>query len=94
MVFGQPMTFTPWSCSWVATPKVSSPPIAISASTPRAARFASIFSTPPSILIGLVRELPRMVPPRGRMPRTCSMPSGIVMPSRGPFQPSRNPTNS
>ena len=28
-------------------------------------------STPPSILIGLVRDEPRIVPPRGRMPRTC-----------------------
>ena len=30
-----------------------------------------ICSTPPSILNGLVREEPRMVPPRGRMPRHC-----------------------
>ena len=51
-------------------------------------------STPPSILIGLVRLEPRIVPPRGRMPRTCGMPSGVVTPSSGPFQPSRNPTNS
>ena len=49
-----------------------------SASTPSSARFALIFSTPPSILNGLVREEPRMVPPRGRMPRTSAMPSGMV----------------
>ena len=39
-------------------------------------------------------EEPRIVPPRGRMPRTCLTPSSLVSPSRGPFQPSRNPTNS
>ena len=43
-----------------------------------------ICSTPPSILNGLVRDEPRIVPPRGRMPRTSAMPSGIVTPSSGP----------
>ena len=57
-------------CSLVATPRVSSPPIAISASTPCSARLSLIRSTPPSTLNGLVREEPRIVPPRGRMPRT------------------------
>ena len=33
-------------------------------------------STPPSILYGFVRDVPRMVPPLGRMPRQCSMLSG------------------
>ena len=53
-----------------------------------------IRSTPPSSLKGLVREEPRIVPPRGRMPRTCAMPSSVVSPSSGPFHPSRKPTNS
>src|SRR6478736_4166249 len=94
IVLGTPTTFTPRSCSLVATPSVSSPPMATSASTPRSARFFLICSTPPSTLNGLVREEPRMVPPRGRMPRTCGMPSSLVVPSSGPFQPSRKPTNS
>ena len=33
-------------------------------------------STPPSTLNGLVRDEPRMVPPRGRMPRTAATSSG------------------
>ena len=94
IVLGTPTTLTPRSASLVATPRVSSPPIAISASTPLAARFSLIFSTPPSILNGLVREDFKMVPPRGRMPRTWSTPSGTVTFSSGPRQPSRNPTNS
>ena len=36
-----------------------------------AARLSLMRSTPPSILNGLVRDEPRIVPPRGRMPRTC-----------------------
>ena len=89
IVFGTPTTLTPRSESLVATPRVSSPPIATSASTPSRARLTLICSTPPSILNGLVREEPRMVPPRGRMPRTSGTPSSIVTPSSGPFQPSR-----
>ena len=89
MVFGTPTTLTPRPESLVATPSVSSPPIATSASTPSLARLSLIFSTPLSILNGLVREEPRMVPPRGRMPRHCWTPSSMVTPSRGPLQPSR-----
>ena len=94
MVFGTPTTSTPRSASLVATPSVSSPPIATRASTPAEARLSLIRSTPPSILNGLVREEPRMVPPRGRMPRHSLTPSSMVRPSSGPFHPSRKPTNS
>ena len=38
---------------------------------------------------GLVREEPRIVPPRGRMPRTSGTPSGRRSSSSGPRQPSR-----
>src|SRR4051794_8121263 len=51
-------------------------------------------STPPSTFNGLVRDDPRIVPPRGRMPRVVSTSSVIVRFSIGPFQPSRNPRNS
>ena len=89
IVFGTPTTFTPSSASLVATPRVSSPPIATRASTPSRARLSVICWTPWSSLNGLVREDPRIVPPRGRMPRHSSMPNGIVSPSRGPFHPLR-----
>src|SRR4051794_4564995 len=94
MVFGTPTTCTSRPASFVATPSVSSPPIAISASTPSSLRFAVMRSKPSSTLNGFVREEPRIVPPRGRMPRTSGMPSGIVSLSSGPRQPSRKPTNS
>ena len=77
MVLGTPTTLTPSSQSLAATPRVSSPPITISASTPRPARLSLIRSTPDpapptaSARSGLVRDEPRMVPPRGRMPRTA-----------------------
>ncbi len=57
----------PSSVSRLATPRVSSPPMATSASTPSPARVSRIASTPPSSLYGLVRDEPRMVPPRDRM---------------------------
>ena len=46
MVLGTPTTLTPAACSWLATPRVSSPPIATSASTPRLDRFSLIRSRP------------------------------------------------
>ena len=79
----------PPRCSREAAPSVSSPPIAIRPSTPSAARFSAIRSAPPSSAKGLVREEPRIVPPRGRMPRTSGTPSGRLSPSSGPRQPSR-----
>src|ERR1700716_3895809 len=53
-----------------ATDSVSSPPIATRPSTPLPRSRPITFSTPPFSLRGLVREVPRMVPPSGRMPRT------------------------
>src|SRR5690349_7079903 len=94
MVFGTPTTWTPRSDSLVATPRVSSPPMATSASQPWAARLLVICSTPPSTPNGLVRDDPRMVPPRGRMRRTWSTPNTMVSFSSGPRHPSRKPTNS
>src|ERR1700680_68166 len=100
MVLGTPTTFTSCSYRRVAAPRVSSPPIAISASTPSPARLSLIRSTPlrpapPALSAsGVVLDEPRIVPPRGRIPRTACTSRGIVSPSRGPRQPSRNPTNS
>ena len=98
IVLGTPTTLTPSACSRVAAPSVSSPPIAIRASTPRPARLSLIRSTPerspPSSAKGLVRDVPRIVPPRGRIPRTAWTSRGTVSPSSGPRQPSRKPTNS
>src|SRR2546425_1987572 len=53
-----------------ATDNVSSPPIATSPSTPLPRSRLITCSTPPCSLSGLVRDVPRMVPPSGRMPRT------------------------
>src|SRR5438128_79351 len=53
-----------------ATDRVSSPPIATRPSTPLPRSRLMTCSTPPFSLRGLVREVPRMVPPSGRMPRT------------------------
>ena len=94
IVFGTPITFTPRASSFVATPRVSSPPIAIRTSMPWSARFCLMRSTPFSILKGLVRDEPRMVPPLARIGFTVARSSGIVSASSGPFQPSRKPTNS
>ena len=100
MVLGTPTTLAPAACSLLATPRVSSPPIATSASTPRLDRFSLIRSRPdrpPALAAsasGLVRDDPRIVPPRGRMPRTACTSRTIVSPSSGPRQPSRKPMNS
>ena len=69
----------------VATPSVSSPPIAISASNP--ARLRSTALTPPSSRNGFVRLVFRIVPPRGRIPDTSSIPSRVKRPSIMPRQP-------
>ena len=68
MVFGHPTTWMPKSsCNRLATPKVSSPPMATRASTPNSSSLFATFSASPSFLYGLVREEPRMVPPSWRM---------------------------
>ena len=53
-----------------ATPSVSSPPIAMSASMRSRASVASTRRGPSSVLYGFVRDVPRIVPPRGSRPRT------------------------
>src|SRR3954451_4204165 len=55
---------------------------------------SSTFSTPPSSLYGLVRLVPRIVPPRGRIPDTSRRPGPRTAPSTSPRQPSRIPTQS
>src|SRR5262249_52833213 len=100
MVLGTPTTGAPSACNAAATPRVSSPPITTSASTLSFARLSLTRSSPdrpPLAAVsasGLVRDVPRIVPPRGRMPRTARPSSGPVSPSSGPRQPSLNPTNS
>jgi hypothetical protein len=93
IVFGTPTTGTPDSPSRAATPSVSSPPIAISASTPCAASVARICSLPsaPSAN-GLVRDVPRIVPPRARIPAVTARVSSNESPSITPAQPWRKPT--
>ena len=60
---------TPSPSSLRATPSVSSPPIAMSASMRSRASVASTCRGPSSDLYGFVRDVPRIVPPRGSSPR-------------------------
>src|SRR5437763_2774418 len=91
IVFGTPTIGSPSAPRRAAAPSVSSPPITISPSTSSSARFERIRSAPSSRASGLVREEPRIVPPRGRMPRTDSIVSSSDTFSIGPRQPSRKP---
>jgi len=93
IVFGTPRTEKPCSLwSLEAAPSVSSPPIAISPSRWSELIVSSTRAGPSSCLKGFVREVPRIVPPRGRMPRVDSIVSSSYSLSSGPFQPSRKPT--
>ena len=51
----------------------------------------STASTPPSSLYGFVRDVPMIVPPRGRIPEISRGPSCSSLPSTSPRQPSRTP---
>ena len=70
MVLGTPMQGTPSSCRSRATPSEPSPPMAMIASMSWRAdgRLDPVHTV--GDLVGLVRDVPRIVPPRGRMPRT------------------------
>src|SRR6185437_2909568 len=94
MVLGTPTPGTPAWMSALVTDCVSSPPMAMSASSLLALMLATHFSMPPSTLRTLVREVRRMVPPLVMMPSTVSSVSGTVVFSSTPRQPSMNPTNS
>ena len=92
IVFGTPTTFTPCSAwSAAAAPSVSSPPIAISPSRCRLCIVSLTRAGPSSCFRGFVRDVPRIVPPRGRIPRVDSIVSSSNRFSSGPRQPSRNP---
>src|SRR5690242_5376051 len=93
MVFGTPTTGAPSSaCSRAATPSVSSPPTATTPS--KRFRCSRTFSIPPSTLYGFVREVRRIVPPRGRIPEIAWPSSGRKTPSIIPRQPCRMPITS
>ncbi len=77
IVFGTPSTGRPSSASLAAAPRVSSPPIAIRPSMLRLCIVSLMRSKPSSRLNGLVREEPRIVPPRGRIPRVDSIVSSV-----------------
>ena len=86
---------TPASDSLPATPSVSSPPIGIRASSPSSSSEACTRSSPSSSLNGFVRDVPRIVPPRCRIPRVVSCVSGdhVVPRARRPSR-SVKPKNS
>ena len=87
IVFGTPTTLIPSSTSRRATPSVSSPPIGISASSLFAWIVSRTRSTPPSTLKTFVRDEPRIVPPRCRMPRVFAFVSSTELFSSTPAQP-------
>src|SRR5215469_8677543 len=87
MVLGTPTTRNPPSCSARATDRVSSPPMATSPSTPNRLRVARTRAMPSASFIGLVRDVPRMVPPSGRMPRTSAGTRSSRSPCSAPAQP-------
>src|SRR3954463_15766982 len=93
MVLGTPITGMPRSESAAPAPSVPSPPIATSPSSPWRSIAPRIRSGPSSARIGLTPELPRIVPPRCRIPRAVTGSSTIVSSSRTPRHPSWNPTN-
>src|SRR5437588_9933234 len=95
MVLGTPTMLMPMPCNLVATPRVSSPPMATIAPRLSDLMFFTTCSAPPSFLKGLVRLVPRMVPPRWRMPLVASRVSRSCWGgSSKPRQPSRMPITS
>ncbi len=95
MVFGTPTIGKPSSLySFPATPKVSSPPIAIKASRPSSRKEAFAFSTPPGILYGFVRDDSKTVPPRQRISSTYALSIGLSIFSSNPFHPCPRPITS
>src|SRR4030042_764043 len=82
-----PTHLRPFSWSLLATPRVSSPPTATTASSSNFSIWEKILPTPSSTLKGLVLYVARMVPPRGRMPEMKLKSRGNILPSMSPSQP-------
>ena len=72
MVLGTPTTGRPSWYMRVAAESVPSPPMAMMAPMPLRSTERFTRSRPCSTLKGLMREVPRMVPPRCRMPLVVS----------------------
>ncbi len=89
MVLGTPTAGTPIEERRLATPRVSSPPITTRASMRSAARLARTRSGPSSWAKGLVREVPRIVPPIPSRPAEATGSSTRDRPSSTPRHPSR-----
>ncbi len=88
IVFGTPTTGSPSRCKRSATPSVSSPPIGISASRRSRSKVSrSAASARRATAKGLVREVPRIVPPRGKDARPCSRASSSIASSRQHARP-------
>jgi hypothetical protein len=92
IVFGTPMQLTPSSCRSRAAPSEPSPPITMNPSSRWRAIVAFTSSTPSGSWYGCTRDVPRIVPPRGRMPRHRLTSRTSHSSSRTPRQASRKPT--
>ena len=94
IVFGTPTIGTPSAESRSAVRSVPSPPITTTASIPSRSSVSVTDAAPLPWTYGSRRDVPRIVPPRWRMPRTASRSSGRSCPSMRPSHPSRIPTTS
>ena len=93
IVFGTPTIGMP--TSWFkcdATHNEPLPPMTINASTPMSARFCLTCAGPSGKSYGLPRRVPRIVPPRGKMPASRATVSSVERFSSTPSHASRNPT--
>src|SRR5437660_3209658 len=68
--------------------------MATMASMPRGASVALMRAIPSASRSGLVLDVPRMVPPFGRIPEMASRESGTMSSAMSPRQPSRTPMTS
>ena len=94
IVFGTPTSGSPSAASRCVVRSVPSPPTTTTASIPSRSRVPVSDAAPSPCTYGSRRDVPRIVPPRCRIPRTASRSSGRTRPSISPSHPSRMPTTS
>ena len=91
IVFGTPTTGWASPASRPATDRVSSPPIATSASRFRSPNTAVVRAYSSGSRVGFVRDEPSSVPPTASAPSVAGADSGSVSRFSTPAQPSLNP---
>ena len=94
IVFGTPTIGMPSSDRRSALRSVPSPPTTTSPSRCSRSSVARTDAAPSPWTYGSRRDVPRIVPPRCRIPRTASRSRGRTRPSIRPSHPSRTPTTT